>query len=92
MEFSSRREGMIHALRGGLWLHRFVSSGEPMTHLVSSSQEVLLTAGDRLGMRREWLQYKPLKFPLSGERMEAWHWDLRGTYLQRALALAGPRR
>jgi hypothetical protein len=92
MEFRRRREGMTYALQGGLWLHCFVLNRESMAHLVSSSHETLLAAGLRLGMRREWLQYKPLKFPPSGERMEAWHWDLRGRHLELALALAASRR
>ncbi len=37
-------------------------------------------------MREAWLQYKPLKHPSTGERVEAWHWDLRGPYLDRACA------
>ncbi len=63
-----------------------------MAHLVSSDLETLLAAGLRLGMRREWLQHKPLKLQATGERREAWHWDLRGVYLERALALAGSSR
>ena len=63
-----------------------------MAHLVSSNLEGLLVAGERLGLRREWLQHKPLKLPATGERREAWHWDLRGVHLELALALAGPRR
>jgi hypothetical protein len=92
MEFARRREGMIHALEGGLWLHRFTLKHELMAHLVSSDRSALEAAGERLGLRREWLQHKPLKFPLTGERTEAWHWDLRGCYLERALALAVSRR
>jgi hypothetical protein len=83
---------MVHALQGGLWLHRFTLKGEPMAHLVSSDRALLEAAGERLGTRREWLQYKPLKFPPTGQRVEAWHWDLRGIYLARALTLARPRR
>src|SRR5262245_33416698 len=78
MEFTRRREGMTHALDGGLWLHRHTLRGEPMAHLVSSDRGLLLLAGERLGMRPHWLQYKPLKRPATGERVEAWHWDLRG--------------
>lgn len=90
-EFARRREGMIHALEGGLWLHRFMLRGERWAHLVSSDRELLIQAGKRLGMRPEWLQYKPLKHPLRGERVEAWHWDLRGERLAWALRLAAPR-
>lgn len=92
MEFGRRREGMTHALEGGLWLHRFRLHGEPMAHLVSSNLRALLEAGERLGLSRDWLQYKPLKSPATSERMEAWHWDLRGAYLERALAGAAPPR
>ena len=41
-EFLKRREGMLHALGGGLWLHRHVYRGEPMAHLVSSDRELLV--------------------------------------------------
>lgn len=85
--FDRRRDGMIHALDGGLWLHRFVHSGEPMAHLVSSNQELLLEAGAQIGMSPEWLQHKPLKHPRTGERVEAWHWDLRRQYLELGLEL-----
>ena len=34
LEFASRREGMLHAMDGGLWLHRHVWKGEKMAHLV----------------------------------------------------------
>jgi hypothetical protein len=83
---------MTHALEGGLWLHRHVLRGEPMAHLVSSDRELLLRVGERLGLRPGWLQHKPLKYPPTGERREAWHWDLRGIYLERAVALAGAKR
>lgn len=92
MEFARRREGMIHALEGGLWFHRHTLRGEPMAHLVSSDNSLLLRAGELLQMKPHWLQYKPLKFPPTGERMEAWHWDLRGIFLHRAMALARPCR
>lgn len=91
-EFARRQDGMIHALAGGLWLHRHTLRGEPMAHLVSSDRELLYRAGGRLGMRKEWLQYKPLKYPPTGIRLEAWHWDLRGIFLERAVALAGEKR
>lgn len=76
---------MSHALEGGLWLHRHVLRGESMAHLVSSNKQALLAAGRRLGLDPAWLQYKPLKRPKDGRRVEAWHWDLRGKYLQRAV-------
>lgn len=90
-EFGHWREGVIHALEGGLWLHRFTLQGEPWAHLVSADRERLLAAGRRLGVPERWLQYRPLKDPRSGGRVEAWHWDLRNEPLARALALAAPR-
>lgn len=79
---------MTYALEGGLWLHRHVLRGEPMAHLVSSDQQALLTAGRRLGLDPAWLQHKPLKHPRDGRSVEAWHWDLRGKYLERAVERA----
>lgn len=90
-EFERRCEGMAHALEGGLWLHRFALQGERMAHLVSSDRNLLLAAGRLLGMSERWLQYKPLKHPRTGVRVRAWHWDLRGTYLDAGLRLAGPK-
>lgn len=87
-EFRRRREGMQYALAGGLWLHRFRLNGEPMAHLVSSDRSLLLAAGRLIGMSESWLQYKPLKDPLTGERVEAWHWDLLGPRLEAALERA----
>jgi hypothetical protein len=72
---------MIHAMDGGLWLHRHVWLGRPMAHLVSTNRERLLAWGDRVGIPAERLQYHPLKDPRSTERREAWHWDLGGPYL-----------
>ncbi len=92
MEFRLWREGMTHALEGGLWLHRFTLRGERMAHLVSADRRLLMDVGARLGLAPDWLQHKPLRYPPTGERVEAWHWDLRGVYLARALAVAGPRR
>ena len=77
-EFALRREGMIHAMDGGLWLHRHVWKGRPMAHLVSTDRERLLAYGEQVGLPAERLQYKPLKDPRTGERVEAWHWDLLG--------------
>lgn len=90
-EFGLWREGLLHALDGGIWLHRFTLRGEPWAHLVSADRERLLVAGRRLGLPERWLQYRPLKDPRSGKRVEAWHWDLRREPLHRALALAAPR-
>lgn len=62
-----------------------------MAHLVSSNHSLLVAAGRLLGMSERWLQYKPLKHPQSGQRVAAWHWDLRGPYLQLAARFAAPR-
>src|ERR1041384_1956851 len=80
-EFEKRRDGMLHAMDGGLWLHRHVWKGRPMAHLVSTDRVKLLEYGRRVGLPDERLQYKPLKDPRTGVRREAWHWDLGGPYL-----------
>ncbi len=90
-EFERRREGMVHAMNGGLWLHRFVLWEEDMAHLVSSNRDLLVEAGRLLGMSERWLQYKPLKHPVRDRRMDAWHWDLRGSYLELGQRLAAPK-
>ncbi|HWP36474.1 MAG TPA: hypothetical protein VNL18_02865 [Gemmatimonadales bacterium] len=79
---------MAHALSGGLWLHPHVLRGEPMAHLVSSDRDLLLEAGRRLSLDPAWLQFKPLKRLEDGVLVNAWHWDLRGSVLRRALELA----
>jgi hypothetical protein len=58
-----------------------------MAHLVSSDRALLLKAGERLEVHPRWLQYKPLKNPDTGVRVEAWHWDLRREYLERGITL-----
>lgn len=80
-EFSLRREGMIHAMDGGLWLHRHVWKGRPMAHLVSTDRARLIAWGTTIGLSEARLQFKPLKDPRTGERRDAWHWDLGGPYL-----------
>jgi hypothetical protein len=80
-EFASRREGMIYAMQGGLWLHRHRWYGRPMAHLVSTSKALLLEYGARVGLSPDRLQYKPLKDPRTGQRRDAWHWDLGGPLL-----------
>lgn len=90
-EFAHWRVGVMHALDGGLWLHRFTLDGEPWAHLVSADRAALLEAGRRLGLPARWLQYRPLKDPRTGDRVEAWHWDLRHEALERAVTLAAPR-
>lgn len=52
-----------------------------MAHLVSADRDRLLALGRELGFSAEWLQYKPLKDPRTGERVAAWHWDVLGTRL-----------
>ncbi|MDB4916053.1 MAG: hypothetical protein JWM95_3697 [Gemmatimonadetes bacterium] len=81
LEFEKRRDGMIHAMDGGLWMHRHVWKGRPMAHLVSTNKELLLHYGTLIGVTPERLQYKPLKDPRTGIRRDAWHWDLGGPYL-----------
>lgn len=80
-EFERRRDGMIYAMDGGLWLHRHVWKGRPMAHLVSTDRAKLLAYGARAGIPPEHLQFKPLKDPRSGQRRAAWHFDLGGPYL-----------
>jgi hypothetical protein len=89
IEFARRRDGMIHAMDGGLWLHRHVWKGRPMAHLVSTDRERLLAYGRAVGIPAHRLQYKPLKDPRTGERREAWHWDLVGPFLPPASTPAG---
>ena len=91
LEFARRREGMIHALDGGLWLHRHSYNGEPMAHLVSSDKQLLLEIGERIGMCPEWVQHKPLKNPRTATRVDAWHWDLRGWSLDVGLRLVSEK-
>ena len=70
---------MIHAMDGGLWLHRHV-----WKELVQELQELtkkLLAYGARVGLATERLQYKPLKDPRTGVVHDAWHWDLGGPFL-----------
>lgn len=84
-EFERRRDGMIHAMDGGLWLHRHVWNGRPMAHLISSDRGKLLAIGSRFGLEEDQLQYRPLKDPRSGLRRDAWHWDLGGALLRAVL-------
>jgi hypothetical protein len=78
VEFERRRDGMIHAMNGGLWLHRHLWRGHQMAHVVSTSRERLLVYGESIGLIAERLQFKPLKDPRTSERRDAWHWDLVG--------------
>jgi hypothetical protein len=90
-EFALWREGVVHALDGGLWLHRFTLRGEPWAHLVSADRAALIAAGRLLEMPPYWLQYRPLRDPRSELRADAWHWDLRRERLVRAITLAGAK-
>lgn len=80
-EFARRRDGMVHAMDGGLWLHRHVWKGTPMAHLVSTDREALLAYGRRVGLDARRLQFKPLRDPRTEVRRDAWHWDLVGRFL-----------
>jgi len=80
-EFDKRKEGMMYAMDGGLWLHRHVYRGQPMAHLVSTDRQKLLDYGREVGLPSQRLQYKPLKDPRTGVRRETWHWDLVGRFL-----------
>jgi hypothetical protein len=80
-EFDRRRDGMIFAMDGGLWLHRHVYREHAMAHLVSTDRERLIAYGRSVGLPVERLQYKPLRDPRTGERRDAWHWDLVGAFL-----------
>ena len=72
---------MIYAMDGGLWLHRHTWKGRPMAHLVSSDKELLLEYGRHAGIPSDRIQFKPLKDPRTGQRRDAWHWDLGGPFL-----------
>ena len=79
-EFDKRRDGFIHAVDGGLWLHRWrLPDGRPMCHLVSTDKLALLAWGAAHGMDSRWLQHKPIKDPRTERHVEAWHWDLLGS-------------
>lgn len=80
-EFERRRDGMIYAMDGGLWLHRHIWKGRPLAHLVSTDKTLLLAYGRRIGIAESRLQHKPLKDPRTGIRRDAWHWDLGGPFL-----------
>lgn len=81
LEFANRRNGMIYAMDGGLWLHRHVWQGRPMAHLISTNRVLLLEYGVAVGLPAHRLQFKPLKDPRTGVRRDAWHWDLGGPFL-----------
>ena len=66
---------------GGLWLHRHVWKGTPMAHLVSTDRALLIEYGRSVGLPATRLQFKPLKDPRTGQRRDAWHWDLVAHFL-----------
>lgn len=78
LEFPRRRDGMIFAMEGGLWLHRHTWRGHLMAHVVSTDRRRLLLYGQFMGLSEDRLQFKPLKDPRTGVRRDAWHWDLVG--------------
>jgi hypothetical protein len=80
-EFAKRRDGMIYAMDGGLWLHRHLWKGRRLAHLVSTDKALLLAYGEAVGIPASRLQYKPLKDPRTDARRDAWHWDLGGPLL-----------
>lgn len=80
-EFKKLRDGMIHAMNGGLWLHRHLWQGRQLAHLVSTNRALLLDYGRAVGLPEHRLQFKPLKDPRTGIRRDAWHWDLGGPVL-----------
>jgi hypothetical protein len=80
---------MIHAMDGGLWLHRHVWKGQQMAHLVSTNRARLVKYGHAVGLPESRLQFKPLKDPRTGQRRDAWHWDLVGVWLPENLASDG---
>jgi hypothetical protein len=52
-----------------------------MAHLVSTDRARLLEYGAAVGLLPGRLQFKPLRDPRTGQRRDAWHWDLGGPYL-----------
>lgn len=73
---------MIHAMDGGIWLHHHVWKGRPMAHVISTDRAKLLAYGHSVGLSEDRLQYHPLKDPRTGERRQAWHWDVGGPLLR----------
>jgi hypothetical protein len=77
---------MIHAMDGGLWFHRHVWQGRAMAHVISTNRAKLVVYGARIGLEEARLQFHPLKDPRTGIRRDAWHWDIGGPLLRKALA------
>ena len=80
-EFDRRVDGMLHAMDGGLWLHRHLWMGRAMAHLVSTNHARLVAVAVDIRFPVERLQFKPLKDPRTGMRRDAWHFDLGGPFL-----------
>src|ERR1051326_7082948 len=55
-EFAKRRDGMIYAMDGGLWLHRHVWKGRRMAHLVSTNKTLLIEYAAAVGIAVERLR------------------------------------
>ena len=72
---------MLHAMLGGLWLHRHIWKGRAMAHLVSLDRERLIEVATSIRFPVERIQFKPLKDPRTGVRRDAWHYDLGGPFL-----------
>ena len=87
-EFERRRDGMIYAMDGGMWLHRHVWKGRAMVHLISTDRAKLVAYGKRIGLDEERLQFHPLKDPRTDIRYDAWHWDIGGPLLRVVLGNA----
>lgn len=84
-EFERRKDGMVHAMDGGIWLHRHIWQGRPMAHLISTDRAKLVAYGKHMGLTEARLQFHPLKDPRSGIRRDAWHWDIGGPLLKTVL-------
>ncbi len=80
-EFERRLEGMLHAMDGGIWLHRHRWRGRVMAHLVSTDRARLIAVAVDIRFPVERMQFKPLKDPRTGIRRDAWHFDLGGPFL-----------
>lgn len=61
-----------------------------MAHLISVDRGCLLEYGAAVGLAPGRLQFKALRDPRTGERRDAWHWDLGGPYLPPHLPGAKP--
>lgn len=80
-EFTSRADGLAHAMSGGLWLHRHRWYGHDMAHVVSADRHLLIAFGLAEGLNPSRLQFKPLRDPRDRIRRDAWHWDLVGPWV-----------